>query len=77
MADGQECSSRINREKIEIHPPSKTPMPTIRGKRFASRHLPSATQLYEILEKERRENNAINSLMTKPQEKKRDCCVVM
>jgi hypothetical protein len=54
-------------------------MPTIRGKRFASRHLPSADYLHELLEKEQRENNAINSLVAKqpPQEKKRDCCVVM
>jgi hypothetical protein len=52
-------------------------MPTIQGKRFASRHLPSADYLHELLEKEQRKNNEINSIVAKPKEQKRDCCVVM
>ena len=52
-------------------------MPTIQGKRFARRHLPSEKTLYEILEKEQRENNEINRRVMQPKEPNRVCCIVM
>ena len=54
-------------------------MPTIRGKRYAARHVPSHEAIMELIKKEKREYEQFKRerLRALPEEKKRDCCAMM